>query len=100
MGKPSLNMFYMLQARYGVQPEKTLIIGDTLHTDILLGNECGMWTLLVLSGATTLQEARQLTTTQDPIKQKQVPLFYLQSVGDILTLLDEPLNHHLNEQQH
>lgn len=29
MGKPSLNIFYMLQARYGVQPQKTLIIGDT-----------------------------------------------------------------------
>lgn len=29
MGKPSLNMFYMLQAYFSLQPEKTLIIGDT-----------------------------------------------------------------------
>ncbi|KAK4307399.1 hypothetical protein Pmani_020828 [Petrolisthes manimaculis] len=29
MGKPSLNLFYMLQARYNIQPQKTLIIGDT-----------------------------------------------------------------------
>lgn len=100
MGKPSLNMFYMLQARYGVQPEKTLIIGDTLHTDILLGNECGMWTVLVLSGVTSLQEARQLSTTQDPQKQKQVPLFYLNSVADILTLLDDTPIHQVNEQHH
>ncbi|KAG7169874.1 Glycerol-3-phosphate phosphatase-like 2 [Homarus americanus] len=99
MGKPSLNMLYMLQARYNVQPEKTLIIGDTLDTDILLGNECGMWTVLVLSGVTTLQEARQLTTNQDPQKQKQVPLFYLQSVADILTLLDEPVSNQVSEQQ-
>ncbi|XP_071551872.1 glycerol-3-phosphate phosphatase-like [Panulirus ornatus] len=100
MGKPSLNMFYMLQARYNVQPEKTLIIGDTLHTDILFGNECGMWTVLVLSGVSTLQEARQLTVGQDPQKQKQVPLFYLQSIADILTLMDEPDNQQVNDQAH
>lgn len=29
MGKPSPTILYMLQARYGVQPQKTLVIGDT-----------------------------------------------------------------------
>lgn len=71
-----------------------------LYTDILFGNECGMWTVLVLSGVSTLQEARQLTVGQDPQKQKQVPLFYLQSIADILTLLDEPGTSQVNEQAH
>ncbi|XP_066938564.1 glycerol-3-phosphate phosphatase-like isoform X1 [Macrobrachium rosenbergii] len=99
MGKPSMNIFYMLQARHGVQPEKTLVIGDTLNTDIMFGNECGMWTILVLSGVSTLQDARQLSCTQDPRKQKQVPLFYLNSIGDIIKLLDEATNQ-VNEQEH
>ncbi|ROT82562.1 glycerol-3-phosphate phosphatase [Penaeus vannamei] len=97
MGKPSLNIFHMLQARFNLQPEKTLLFGDTLHTDILFGNESGMWSILVLSGVSTLMEARELP--QDPQKQKQLPLFYLQSLGDILTLMDEQVNGGVNEQQ-
>lgn len=56
-----------------------------------------MWSILVLSGVSTLMEARELP--QDPQKQKQLPLFYLQSLGDILTLMDEQVNGGVNEQQ-
>ncbi|KAK7028231.1 hypothetical protein SK128_005958 [Halocaridina rubra] len=92
MGKPSMNIFYMLQARHGIQPEKTLVIGDTLNTDIMFGNECGMWTILVLSGVATLQDARQLSVASNQQKQKQIPLFYLNTLGDIIKLLDEVPN--------
>lgn len=98
MGKPSPTILYMLQARYGVQPQKTLVIGDTLASDILFGNECGMWSILVLSGVATLQDARNLSLAQDPLLQKQVPLFYLDTVADIISLLDSVTNNNVNEQ--
>ncbi|XP_050717442.1 glycerol-3-phosphate phosphatase-like [Eriocheir sinensis] len=100
MGKPSPTVLYMLQARHGVQPQKTLVIGDTLASDIMFGNECGMWSILVLSGVASLQDARSLSLSQDPLLQKQIPLFYLEAVGDILTLLDATANNSVNEQQH
>lgn len=70
-----------------------------LSTDILFGNECGMWTILVLSGVSTLQDARELTKSQDPQVQKQVPFFYLNSIGDILTLLDSPVVNQVDGQE-
>uniref|UniRef100_A0A0P4WIJ7 Phosphoglycolate phosphatase n=2 Tax=Scylla olivacea TaxID=85551 RepID=A0A0P4WIJ7_SCYOL len=98
MGKPSPTILYMLQARYGVQPQKTLVIGDTLASDIMFGNECGMWSVLVLTGVASLQDARNLSLANDPLLQKQIPLFYLESVADILTLLDSAANNNVNEQ--
>lgn len=71
-----------------------------LASDIMFGNECGMWSILVLSGVATLQDARSLSLAQDPLLQKQIPLFYLDAVGDILTLLDATPNNNVNEQQH
>lgn len=56
-GKPASQMFQMgldsVAAVYpGVNPSDILMVGDTLHTDILGGNGYGMATVLVLSGNT------------------------------------------------
>lgn len=58
-----------------------------------------MWTILVLSGVSSLQDAREVTRSQDPQVQKQVPFFYVQSIGDILTLLDSPVVHQADGQE-
>ena len=47
-GKPFAGMFAEAKRRYGdVQPERVLMVGDTLHTDILGGAAAGIKTLLI-----------------------------------------------------
>ena len=57
-----------------------------------------MWSVLVLTGVASLQDARNLSLANDPQLQKQIPLFYLESVADILNLLDSAANNNVNEQ--
>jgi HAD superfamily hydrolase (TIGR01450 family) len=54
-GKPDSQIFMfaweMVQARFpGISKRDILMVGDTLHTDILGGNKFGLDTLLVLTG--------------------------------------------------
>ena len=56
VGKPSP---YMAKAALDVldlPPEKVLIIGDRLETDILMGKQSGIATALVLTGVTKSKE--------------------------------------------
>jgi HAD superfamily hydrolase (TIGR01450 family) len=64
-GKPDIQMFAHayddLLKDYGfIDKSKILMIGDTLHTDILGGTKFGVDTLLVLSGNTSLKNADSL----------------------------------------
>lgn len=49
-GKPSQFMFNEIKNRLQFIPSKTLLIGDRLETDILMGNEFGIDTVLVHTG--------------------------------------------------
>lgn len=49
-GKPSTFMFAEITQRLAVEPEKVLLIGDRLETDIAMGNKFGIDTALVLTG--------------------------------------------------
>lgn len=55
-GKPDVPLFIYayekLSAIKNIQKDKILMVGDTLHTDILGGNKFGIHTALVLSGNT------------------------------------------------
>jgi len=59
-GKPDSQMFMyafeQLPSHLNIQRNEILMVGDTLHTDILGGNKFGIDTLLVLSGNTTKEE--------------------------------------------
>jgi ribonucleotide monophosphatase NagD (HAD superfamily) len=60
MGKPNTMCFDLLREQHNldhVPNENFLFIGDNLSTDIVFGNDCGIDTLLVLSGVTTAQKA-------------------------------------------
>ena len=64
-GKPDIQMFNYayndLLKEYGaIDKSKILMVGDTLHTDILGGTKFGVDTLLVLSGNTSEQNANAL----------------------------------------
>ncbi|MEF8725580.1 MAG: HAD hydrolase-like protein, partial [Candidatus Bipolaricaulota bacterium] len=55
-GKPSELMVKAALDRLDVQPEKCLLIGDRLETDIKMGNDHGIPTALVLTGVTSRED--------------------------------------------
>lgn len=58
-GKPSSDLSALLVEEFGVDPAKSVMIGDRLDTDIAFGNSCGMSTLLVLTGVSTREEVSE-----------------------------------------
>jgi len=52
-GKPSLLIARMALDLLGREPEETWIVGDSLVTDIAMGQQAGMKTVLVLTGVTS-----------------------------------------------
>lgn len=57
VGKPSLHMAATTLDRLGVPARETLLAGDRLTTDVRMANEAGLASALVLTGATSLDEA-------------------------------------------
>ena len=57
MGKPSRDLALQIVEQVGVDPSRMLMVGDRLNTDMKFGKSVGMRTLLVLSGATSSEEA-------------------------------------------
>jgi len=85
LGKPSKFMFEIVQKRHpGILPERTLMIGDRANTDILLGKNCGLQTLLVGSGVHSLAETRVWEESQDTEQRRMVADFYADKLGDLL----------------
>ena len=56
IGKPEPDMFDMCVELHGVSKERTLVIGDRLETDIAAGARAGLFTALVLTGISKLDE--------------------------------------------
>ncbi|XP_078670202.1 glycerol-3-phosphate phosphatase-like [Branchiostoma floridae x Branchiostoma belcheri] len=87
LGKPSKFMFEVIKERHDLDPNRTMMIGDKLTTDIMLGHNCGLTTLLVLSGVTSLEEARQMQASNSIEHQKCVPHYYLNNMGELGDIL-------------
>jgi NagD protein len=75
VGKPSRYMTQAVLNLLQTPPERCIMIGDRLETDVQMGLNVGMATALVLTGATSLQEAQA-----SPIK----PHFILNDLDDLL----------------
>ena len=67
VGKPSGVMMRMAQRQLGVRSEQTVMVGDTMYTDILGGVEMGFITCLVLSGHTKIEEVKRSAYQPDHI---------------------------------
>jgi NagD protein len=52
-GKPSPAMMNTAMAIVGTDPDESIMVGDRLETDILMGRQAGMATALALTGATS-----------------------------------------------
>lgn len=57
----------MAQRQLGVRSEHTVMVGDTMYTDILGGVEMGFITALVLSGHTKIEEVKRYAYQPDHI---------------------------------
>ena len=73
-GKPNPEMVKPLVNRFSIDPAKTVIVGDRLHTDVRMAGNFGCLSMLVLTGET---ERDQVEDSEDR------PEFVLDSIGDL-----------------
>jgi 4-nitrophenyl phosphatase len=66
-GKPAPEMYLVAMQRLGTTPQETLVVGDRAETDIIGGQAIGCHCALVLSGVTTLDQARTWLPVPDLI---------------------------------
>lgn len=78
IGKPSQTAIDAATSRLGAAPERCLMIGDRLETDVTMGNRAGMTTVLVLTGVTDRE-----TVEGSPIQPDHV-IDGLSDVGRVL----------------
>ena len=74
LGKPRKLFVETILQRFNLRPEDMVIVGDRLYTDIALGNNAGVDTILVLSGEASLKDLKD-----SPNK----PTFVVENVGEI-----------------
>ncbi|XP_041893409.1 glycerol-3-phosphate phosphatase [Corvus kubaryi] len=89
VGKPNRFMFDCVASEFDVDPGRTIMVGDRLDTDILMGNDCHLTTLLTLTGVTTLDEVRGHQDSDCPARHRLVPDYYVDSIADLLQVLGE-----------
>lgn len=73
-GKPSTMIVNMVLKRLGLDASDCLMVGDRLETDILMGNQAGMSTALVLTGVTKKEALA---------KAPHQPDFVLNSIAEV-----------------
>lgn len=59
LGKPDPNMLSGIRSRMGLNPDQIAMVGDRIYTDIEMAYRAGAFGVLVLSGETTVEVARQ-----------------------------------------
>nr|XP_009936101.1 PREDICTED: SH3 domain-binding protein 1 [Opisthocomus hoazin] len=89
VGKPNTYMFDCIVERFGVDPSRTLMVGDRLETDILFGKNCGLSTILTLTGVSRLEEAQAYMASDSAAARDLVPNYYVDSIADLIPGLDE-----------
>uniref|UniRef100_A0A8B9IQH1 Pyridoxal phosphatase n=1 Tax=Anser cygnoides TaxID=8845 RepID=A0A8B9IQH1_ANSCY len=89
VGKPNTYMFECIVERFGVDPSRTLMVGDRLETDILFGKNCGLSTILTLTGVSRLEEAQAYMASDSAAAKDMVPHYYVDSIADLIPGLDE-----------
>ncbi len=79
IGKPNRLMLEMASLEMGVDPKGTVMVGDRLYTDMMMGKLAGTSTILVLSGETSRADLEESDIE---------PTVVLDSVADIPALLE------------
>lgn len=79
IGKPSMTAIDAAVGALGVEPERCLVIGDRLETDVRMGNRAGMTTVLVLSGVTDRASLDRSSIRPDHVIES------IAGIGDVLS---------------
>lgn len=87
VGKPNHYMFDCVASQFSVDSERCLMVGDRLDTDILFGSNCGLKTLLTLTGVSTVADAEAHQNSGCVERQGMVPDYYVESIADLLPAL-------------
>ena len=66
-GKPSALITQTALERLGLPPDRCMMVGDRLETDIRMGQQAGMATAVVLTGVSQRSDAARLTPPPDLI---------------------------------
>ena len=77
IGKPEPTMLSLALERLGVPVERAAIVGDRLNTDVAGGLRLGLFTVLVLTGSTSRQDAEGSTVQPHLIVEDLVELLSL-----------------------
>ena len=92
VGKPSGKFLDAIVEQNGFDRKRTLMIGDTLYTDIKFGNDGklggGAGSLLVLTGGTK-EDDLKLVVENGGEKDGLVPSYYMESFGDLIKLISQ-----------
>ena len=67
LGKPDPNMLKGILDRHGLKPEEIAMVGDRIYTDVAMARNAGAFGVLVLSGETTLETAKNANVAPDLI---------------------------------
>ena len=67
VGKPSPVMMRAARKELGLTTDQTIMIGDTMETDILGGVQLGFHTVLVLSGGTSREDLKRFAYRPDVV---------------------------------
>lgn len=78
VGKPSEQLFRLIAKESGLDPARTMIVGDRLDTDVKFGVDHGMYSALVMTGVTS---AKQLHALGDGTTEEPLPSHVLTHVG-------------------
>jgi arabinose operon protein AraL len=78
-GKPSPIIMQVAMERMGLPAARCMMVGDRLETDILMGQQAGMYTGAVLTG---------VATRDDIARMPNPPSFILENVGAIPALVE------------
>lgn len=78
VGKPSPVMLRAARKELGLTTDQTIVIGDTMETDILGGVQLGFKTILVLSGSTRREELSRYAYRPDKVVESIADLDYVQ----------------------
>ncbi len=78
LGKPSPVMLRAARKELGLRTEQTIVIGDTLETDILGGVQLGFKTILVLSGGTRREDLSRFAYRPDKVVDSIADLHHAQ----------------------
>jgi NagD protein len=77
-GKPSRLVMQVAMDRMGLPPEHCIMVGDRLETDILMGQQAGMFTGVVMTGASTRVDVNQMQTP---------PTYVFETLSEILGVI-------------